>query len=374
VQSFRAGDCVAFIGAGFTKPIGMPLWRPLLSTLIAKLRADAKSQGSPQRLETLDYAENCITEGQLPRAASAIRIADPGGRVNQYLAELFDSKRHFHNKPAKDAGKGEMQARLSALVSLPWAGVITTNYDTLVSDHFLQHGPGARNVCYDPTDNLGQALKSSDRPFVVHLHGNIRSGGLVLTEGDYDRGYLASSPLQGFLSALFLRYTLVFIGTQVEDRFVEIRRQLQHLFPHKDKTLSPEYVLLPTTDRQRGEYLTSTGGFTVHYYANATKDHEGLVPLMRSIEDDIAAVDQGMSSLDDVCKRLIEIIQKNSTGVTYSEIVSNFWSTAAPFVTRYRDLNDRELGYRLYYLLYRQQVLFDPVNNTWRPTNTATAT
>jgi hypothetical protein len=98
---------------------------------------------------------------------------------------------------------------------------------------------------------------------------------MILSEDDYDNVYLGSSTLQSFLRALLLRYTIVFIGTQVEDRFVEFKRQLQLLF--KDRTLSanrpplsPEYVLLPETELDRGNYLISTGGFRVLQYTLTT--------------------------------------------------------------------------------------------------------
>src|SRR5262249_37645374 len=145
-------------------PIDMPLWRPLIEKLLKVVREDS------DRKELIHYAESCVREGQLPRAASVLRRADNKHRVDDELKTTFDATRLFDRRP-NDSKKQEMLKRLNALASLPWAGYVTSNYDTLITDHLLRVGRPCNNVCNTPYDNLARALKSSDRPFFIHLHG-----------------------------------------------------------------------------------------------------------------------------------------------------------------------------------------------------------
>jgi len=342
----------------------MPTWEPLLRKLILELRKDAAS-----RQDLLDYAEACIENGLLPRAASIIRQSCRPGFIPEQLASLFDADLLFSNLQQSDPRKVEMRARLDVLLSLPWAGIVTTNYDILILDEVSAAARRWRNICLTPYENLGRTLKSSVRPFLIHLHGNVRSGPVILTEGDYDSVYFGSSPLQSFLQALLLRYTVVFICTQVEDRFVEMRRQLQRLFKDTDAgtapRLHPEYVVLPFTDKRKGDYLESTGGFIPLYYENETGSHEGFVPRLKRLRGDLTREETGTQKLDPVSDRLVKIIQANPEGLSSAEIAKKFVATGE--LEDYPDLNLRELFYRLYFLIYKKIVRRNEEQNTFVP-------
>lgn len=344
----------------------MPLWRPLIERLI-----DVVSKAS-DRIDLIEYSKSCLREGQLPRAASVLRSADETHRIDQELREVFNGDRLFTRRPKDDPKKIEMQERLDSLTSLPWAGYITTNYDTLIIEHLAKVGRPCGNVCSTPYDNLARTLKSSDRPFFIHLHGNVASGPLILSEDDYDDAYLASPPLQSFLRAILLRYTVVFLGTLVEDRFVEMRRQLQLLFKDRrhvpnSPLMSPEYVLLADTDKQRGSYLESTGGFRAIYYKNTTGKHEGLVPALVELRAALTKYGGTTRIPDTVNKRLLAIISKYPEGIDQLKIVQEFWANGP--LAAYPDLTSSELYFRLFYLIHKNLISYDDPYQTFKPTN-----
>lgn len=364
VESLSVGDCVAFIGAGFASAVEMPLWRPLLSRLVKVVKPHSK------RADLIEYAESCIAEGELPRAASVLRLADDGHRINQALKAEFDSVRLFVRRPANDQRKVEMRERLEALTSLPWAGYITTNYDTLVLDYLVSVGRPCNNRCSTPYGNLAQTLKSSDRPFFVHLHGNVADGNLVLGETDYDEAYLVTPSLTSFLRAIFMRYTVVFLGTQVEDRLAEIRRQLQLLFRDRHvnggaPSMEPEYVMLAATDSQRGTYLESTGGFRAVYYENASSNHEGFVPALDDLRLKLAKHRGTTSGNDQVNERLLTIVRANPGGIKQRSIIEQFWTAGPP--AGWEDLSSGELYFRMFYLIHRRLVTLDEQYDVFRP-------
>ncbi len=364
VESLSVGDCVAFVGAGFASAVEMPLWRPLLSRLVTVVKPHSK------RADLIEYAESCIVAGELPRAASVLRLADDGHRINQALRAEFDSVRLLSRRPRSDQRKVEMLARLEALTSLPWAGYITTNYDTLVTDYLASVGRPCNNKCSTPYGNLAQTLKSSDRPFFVHLHGNVADGNLVLGETDYDEAYLATPLLTSFLHAMFMRYTVVFLGTQVEDRLAEIRRQLQLLFQDRHvnggaPSMAPEYVMLAETDSQRGTYLESTGGFRAVYYENGSNNHEGFVPALNDLRTKVAKHRGATSGNDQINERLLEIVRANQGGVKQRAIMEQFW-TAGP-LPGWQDISADELYFRLFFLIHRKLVTLDEAYDVFRP-------
>jgi hypothetical protein len=367
LESFRAGDCIAFIGAGFSAPVGLPLWKPLLNGLVNRL--ENVHSDEPERLKLLGYARRCIEDGQLPRAASVISEASPSTQIDQVLKRLYNANRQFTELDERDPKKRAMRERLDALLALPWAGIVTTNYDTLIHDY-----RNWTNVSARPSDNLGQVLKSSDRPFLIHLHGNVKTGQMILSEENYDEIYLGSSTVQSFLLALLLRYTVVFIGTLVEDRFVEYKRQLQLLFRDKAslsnrQPLSPEYVLLAKTDAQRGSYLQATKGFRALYYENTDHAHEGLVPLLRELREAVTHYDFGNAAKDPVNKRLLEIVNHHPKGLRLAELAPEFWDSIGrkPLQPPMRDLNVRELYFRLFFLSRMMLLKYDHVHEVYRP-------
>lgn len=364
LESMQAGDCVAFVGAGFSAPVGMPLWRPLLTTLHAKL---ASSREALQSQPLLKYALQCLKDGELARAASALRRADLSAVIDTQLRDLFDAKQHFTERKT-DVAKKEMTRRLKSLLGLPWAGIITTNYDTIILDAIQAHPHGWRNICERPSENLGRALKSSDRPFFIHLHGNTRKGHMILTEEDYDAIYHTFSPVDSFLRALLLRYTVVFIGTSVEDRFVQFKRELQVLFRNKESEsdsppLSPEYVLLAEDDEDRAAYLRLTGGFRVLTYGNVTGKHEGLSVLMDELRRSLSQFAHDSETTDAINKALVKIVSASYDWITLQEITDSLWKSK--FVQETPDFNRRELYYRLRYLVERKLIKYNRDNQTF---------
>jgi len=363
LRTLRAGDCIAFVGAGFTRAIDMPLWRELLNKLVEAVGR------SPESTELVEYAKFCIKENLLPRAASVLRNADVKGKIDSILRSEFDGNTLYTQRQNNDPKKIEMKSRLEALTSLPWAGYITTNYDTLITEYLNENRRPCKIICGTPYDNLARALKSSDRPFFIHLHGNIASQLLILSEDDYDEAYLGSPPLQNFLRAVLLRYTIVFIGTQVEDRFVELRRQLQLLFRDRRQMssgpeMSREYVLLSDIDRQRGKYLESTGGFRAIYYENATKNHEGIVPALLDLRRFLTKYDGAGGSLDPINQRLLDIIKSTPDGIRQSEITEKFWEHGS-----LTEISNSELYFRLFFLIYKNLITLDKQWETFKPLN-----
>jgi len=152
--------------------------------------------------------------------------------------------------------------RLRGLTRGPWAGIVTTNYDALIETALAERIVGGTSSQMDTPQSSGfydrdVAIVQGDdsrlgailaRPpaggFLVKIHGSISGANVVISTEDYGRTYLAAPRMTSFLTALMLRYHLVFIGCSLEDELVRLRRRLAIEF---SRVIPPAYALMPDT-------------------------------------------------------------------------------------------------------------------------------
>jgi hypothetical protein len=137
-----------------------------------------------------------------------------------------------------------MLGRLRNLVSGPWSGIITTNYDTLIEYGLGQYTRGNYLQTTANDDDFGAILctEAGKQRFFVKLHGSVRGARYVLGTEEYDRTYLSDPRVVAFLTAAMLRYHLVFIGCSLEDEILRLRRRLCLAFGGH---IPQAYALLP---------------------------------------------------------------------------------------------------------------------------------
>ena len=153
LQVINSGEAWAFIGAGSSADAGMPSWATLLGSvkdsLASTLKAPAFDAG------TFDHA---VAKGDLPFAFGLIEEAVGRDRLELEVRNALPD----HWQP------GGM-TRLIA--DLPFAGYITTNYDSLLesalgkTDGWVPIGNSPREV---------PKVSGDARNVVWHLHGGLQ--------------------------------------------------------------------------------------------------------------------------------------------------------------------------------------------------------
>jgi len=248
-ENLEAGRCVAFVGAGFSMVCGMPNWSGLLRRLLDDAEKDSFNEQEDLRFRNCEWL---LSHNSLPMAANILRDIVSEGDIRESLRKQF-SVSILESCPLKI--RARMKSRMRNLVNAPWAGFITTNYDQLIEVELNTRGKSfvASYSAGEPA--MGALLSSrSQGPFVVKLHGSLDSGDLVLSTEEYDRAYLMKPQIAGFLSAVMLKYHLVFIGCSLEDEILRMRRKLFEDFGHQ---LPLAYALLPKSQDNlaRGAWL-----------------------------------------------------------------------------------------------------------------------
>jgi hypothetical protein len=243
---------------------GMPGWKELLE----KLYARASSIRQPEEQDaSMQACQHAITDNRFDIAATLLRDLLLPSDFDEILQQEFGSRKLAECTPTQRASQLH---RLHALTQGPWAGVITTNYDNLIetalSEEIVVGGTGDLNgrhcfhhrevaIVQGDDSRIGAILA---RPpaggFLVKIHGSIAGQGVVLSSEDYGRTYLSTPRITSFLTALMLRYHLVFIGCSLEDELVRLRQKLALEF---SRVIPSAYALIQQTDhnKQRAGWL-----------------------------------------------------------------------------------------------------------------------
>lgn len=245
----RRRQCTAFVGAGFSMPCGMPGWGGLLTTL---LKTAKMGSTSPSSTADLQAAESALKGNNYALAASLLREVMPSAELDAAVLSAFDLS--CYRSSSADVKK-RMSLRMKNLANGPWAGIITTNYDQLIEYGLGKWTDGEVNQTSGSDRRLGTVLASPDSSkFFVKLHGSLSASQIVLTTEEYDRTYLCSPQVTEFLTAVMLRYHLVFIGCSLEDEIMRLRRKLTIDF---SGNIPMAYAILQETDENvsRAQWL-----------------------------------------------------------------------------------------------------------------------
>ncbi len=174
------GELVLFLGAGVSRPAGLPSWDELLRLLARERLPEASVDGW-----------GGISE--LDRAALVQRRLRPGETMGAAVATLLQSL-------ARRYALGH-----ALLANLPVDEVVTTNYDDLFE-------LASRDVDRPCKIIPGQPVARGER-FILKMHGCVsRPQTIVLTREDYLKFQENRTALAGIVQALLLTRHMLFVG------------------------------------------------------------------------------------------------------------------------------------------------------------------
>jgi len=197
LKAVRDRKCMLFIGSGLSSQAGYPSWPALISTLVdkAKQAPNARTGG----IEQYELSKDYFTLAEFAR--SALGPAQYSAVVREQLG-----------KPVKPT------EAYRTIAMTDYRGLITTNYDRLLetaTTQFRQWAPNSFTA--DSISSLAVALYNPEF-FIFKLHGDVGSPeSIILTSRDYDRLILRNPHARSFLQAVFLNYTVLFVGYSLGD-------------------------------------------------------------------------------------------------------------------------------------------------------------
>ena len=186
-----ARRAAALVGAGFSRFARLPaadsppppLWRDFEEAMLRRLRASPSSFGNPLRL------------------AEEYGVAFGRAALDDLIREMV---------PDASWAPGEEHDRLLAL---PWADVLTTNWDTLL-ERAASRSLRARYGVVRSVPDMAVARS----PRIVKLHGSLPSDpALIFTEEDYRKYPVTHAPFVNLARQVFIENELALIGFSGED-------------------------------------------------------------------------------------------------------------------------------------------------------------
>jgi SIR2-like protein len=364
-----SGECIAYVGAGFSMPSGMPDWHGLLSRIVDYVKQTEHTSG-PHKTALQD-ARNLIRQGDLMMAASLLRTLISKSELNTVVERQFNLS-VFHKSSA--LARNVINGRLNGLLSCNFAGIITTNYDTLLEYGIAKSTLQTFKQCSVDDEQLGDILCRSqfNQRFLVKLHGSITGGGFVLSTEEYGRVYFSNPRTRYFLIAAMLRHHLVFVGCSLEDELIRIRRELCESF---SGNIPLAYALQSRTSRNEAKakwlfehcliqtvfYEPTKGGQVLFRHTAVERFFEELttndepasnrsVKLNGTLHQSIMQTEKsGRKSLvGETNRSLLKFIEERK-GVLHSEFLDGSTSRRLPITLR--PLSTEEIFYRVQYLI-----------------------
>jgi hypothetical protein len=236
------GRLSLFIGAGVSKPVGLPDWSTLLKDLADEAGVCFDAEASTDLVE----------------AATPI-VDELGSRFHQVVTKRLESSTH---------GIGH-----ALLAGLRVQQMVTTNFDACMELAMDKALDGRYRV-------LTRKLADSSMPWLLKLHGDIRQpGSLVLSAVHYQTHPKEYAALHGVVQSLMLTSHLLFVGFSMTDQnFLSMAAAVARV--RKD------------AEREHGHALPTAGTALALTRSRVKKDLEkelDFIPMTESDSDKSAA-------------------------------------------------------------------------------------
>jgi WD40 repeat protein len=198
IRSCKAGECVLFAGAGLSVRAGVADWTKFLFDLLHHA----------ERLALIDdpYArslEAALHEGERNSVADGIVQVFANNR--KALQDYLQS--YYSDPPISPAHR--------LLQGIPFAAVVTSNYDRLLEHTFSEYAQQGLFTTRD-AEPLLDAL-SQKRPFILKLYGTIeRLDSLIFAPVEYREALSSNISFSRFMDGIFASHTFFFTGLSIE--------------------------------------------------------------------------------------------------------------------------------------------------------------
>ncbi len=172
VRSIRDGNCVAFVGAGFSAP-AVPGWSDLLERM-AKRLPNGGGEDLIQWLARGKSPEPRLPSQDLEAIAGLLsaRVGSPA-RLDELVQKVVRA-------PAEESDVQKVDQRVALLAQIPFHSILTTNYDRFLSSQHLPSASTFGKLLTEPPRRWTHALDweqgmeaTVDPERVLKLHGDV---------------------------------------------------------------------------------------------------------------------------------------------------------------------------------------------------------
>ena len=283
IEAIKEGNCVAFIGAGFSAP-AVRTWDELLVALSDSDYLKEKETVRKQVKSFLEHAETGKTPLFDREAAAELIKTGLGvnfrGEVRRYLCQ------------GEEGGIKQVNERRRLLETIPFDAILTTNFDSKIPGIPLKDADVAgllRTRSRGWVDAI-QHEDGSNSSQVIALHGDINDDSedrapLVFSRSGYRQLLFETSNYQSLIRTVFATKTVVFLGFSFSDAYLNLIRSevLSMLYPKgSEKTIA--FAVMDDLEREQVDYLEKYEGISpITYSIDETGDHSCFQTILEEM-------------------------------------------------------------------------------------------
>lgn len=237
LDEIRKGQCVAFIGAGFSMAAHLPSWGALLNNVLNAEVTLSYFKDHETQKDLPVYLKQLVAEGGADNFEMVAQILEDelgNERVSLLLAESLQLRPPLPQ---------EMVERLKILKGIPFKTVLTTNFDEILLGEVPSMNPNYDAIlrcrkdvktafsCDPNIKSKGAGLEDADPTFpwpVIKIHGCIRHPkSMVWTKSGYRKLINEVPGYMNFLRTLLATSTVLYIGFSFSDGYLnELRGEV----------------------------------------------------------------------------------------------------------------------------------------------------
>ncbi|CAG0957848.1 hypothetical protein ANRL3_00672 [Anaerolineae bacterium] len=200
VDACLKDECIAFIGSGLSAKAGLPTWRGFVEGLIK----EAVNAGLMMPKDA-ELQRTALQEGEINAVAD--------NAVSAFSQQRETLLSYYRRASATEA---PLPQAFESLREIPFAGVLTSNYDTLL-DRTYTGTKCLRNLTPQDSETLLELLSAREKPFLLKLYGDLdRPETLILAPTDYQNLVRSNAAFARFMEGLFFSRTMLFLGVSIE--------------------------------------------------------------------------------------------------------------------------------------------------------------
>ena len=289
ISEIKSGNCVAFIGAGFSAP-AVHTWTELIDKLAQNTEL---TDGVKDQVNMILGHDSKASNPLFDREAAAELIEDDlkNKGIDHFRKEV--RKALFRDGIE---GNAEVTDRLELLNSIPFDSVLTTNFDSKISRGKAFHKADLEDLLRNRkrgwSDGFDIAGKPKPSP-VITLHGDIEDDSddaqsLVFSRSGYRKLLFETSNYQSLIRAVFATKTVVFFGFSFSDAYLNlIRSEVISMFmPPGKKRVPFAYAVMDDISEAQVDYLAKHEGISaIRYCKKDENDHSGFTEILRDISN-----------------------------------------------------------------------------------------
>ena len=286
ISSIKAGNCIAFVGAGFSAP-ALPAWDELIRKISCDPSVSDRTRKTVNSL--LDSSPNTATE-LFDKEAAAQILEDElsAGELASILSKIL--------KPSESPGDKIVSERKKLLEKIPFHAILTTNFDD-----YLKASPDSDNTYSDVLKPVArrwfnsvswQSTEGDSLVPIMKLHGQLSDGlaiaDVALSRSGYRKLLFERPDYANFLKAIFVTRTVLFLGFSFSDSYLNLlRSEVINLTRSNGSDAPIAYAIMNDITDEGCSYLVKHEGIRpIRYCTNSSNGkptHSGFDELLSQI-------------------------------------------------------------------------------------------